>query len=180
MVKNSKWTKETIISDKIEGLSTIKLDPFYDFRGEIWTVYDKEYTDYNFVADKITVSGYGVLRGFHGDSHTAKLITCLSGHIQLAVLDLREGSETYGNAETFLISDCAPEIVIVPAGCVNAHLCLSEKCVFYYKWSEQYKGPDEQVTISWDDPNIDTKWIIRDPVLSERDKKGISFEGVVL
>ena len=176
----SKWTKETIRSNKIAGLTTIKLDPFYDFRGEIWTVYDKEYTDYNFVADKITVSGYGVLRGFHGDSHTAKLITCLSGHIQLAVLDLREGSETYGNAETFLISDCAPEIVIVPAGCVNAHLCLSEKCVFYYKWSEQYKGPDEQVTISWDDPNIDTKWIIRDPVLSERDKNGISFEGVVL
>ena len=175
-----KIVKEITKSERIKDLVSIKLDTFQDYRGEIWTVYSEEYTDLKFVADKITISRFGVLRGLHGDPHTAKLIACLSGQIQLAVLDLRKDSETYGNVETFLISDYDPTVVIVPAGCVNAHLCLSDKCVFYYKWSEHYKGPDEQVTIAWDDPELDIDWVIDNPILSERDKNGISYKGVFL
>jgi len=175
-----KVIKEKIESEKIKGLTTIKLDTFQDYRGEIWTVYSEDYCDLKFVADKITISRFGVLRGLHGDPYTAKLITCLSGQIQLAVLDLRKDSETYGNVETFLISDYEPTVVIVPAGCVNAHLCLSDKCVFYYKWSEQYKGPDHQVTIAWDDPALNIDWAIKNPILSERDKNGVNFEGIFL
>ena len=175
-----KIIKEITKSEKIKDLLSIKLDTFQDYRGEIWTVYSEEYTDLKFVADKITISRFGVLRGLHGDPHTAKLIACLSGQIQLAVLDLRKDSETYGNVETFLISDYDPTVVIVPAGCVNAHLCLSDKCVFYYKWSEQYKGPDEQVTIAWDDPELNIDWVIDNPILSERDKNGVPHKGVFL
>ena len=175
-----KIVKEITKSEKIKDLLSIKLDTFQDYRGEIWTVYSEEYTDLKFVADKITISRFGVLRGLHGDPHTAKLIACLSGQIQLAILDLRKDSETYGNVETFLISDYDPTVVIVPAGCVNAHLCLSDKCVFYYKWSEHYKGPDEQVTIAWDDPELDIDWVIDNPILSERDKNGVPHKGVFL
>ena len=114
-------------STKIDGLKSITLDTFKDYRGEIWTVYSNEYTDLKFVADKITISRFGVLRGFHGDPHTAKLITCLSGQFQLAIVDTRKDSKTYGNVETYLVSDNEPMVVIVPAGCVNAHLCLSDK-----------------------------------------------------
>ena len=129
--------KEIIHSEEVKDLKTIVLDTFQDFRGEIWTVYSEEYSDLKFVADKVTISGFGVLRGFHGDPYTAKLITCLSGQMQFSVVDLREDSETYGNSETFFVSDNEPKIIFVPAGCVNAHLSLSDKCVFYYKWSEQ-------------------------------------------
>jgi dTDP-4-dehydrorhamnose 3,5-epimerase len=181
MVKNRmQLIKERIKSENINGLVHMKLDIFEDYRGEIWTVYSEDYCDYKFVADKITISNKGVLRGFHGDPYTAKLITCLSGKFQLAVVDLREGSQTYGNVDNFIISDNEPSIVIVPEGCVNAHLCLSEKCVFYYKWSEQYRGSENQATIAWDDPKIGVNWAIKNPILSERDKNGTSFDGVVL
>lgn len=159
-------------SDNIDGVSKITLDTFQDFRGEIWTLYSKEYCDYDFVADKITISRFGALRGFHGDPYTAKLISCLSGQFQLAIVDTRGGSDTYGNVETYLISDNEPAVVVVPSGCVNAHLCLSDKCVFYYKWSKEYDGPDSQVTVAWDDPDIGIDWMIKSPMLSERDKNG--------
>ena len=175
-----KIIKEIKKSERIKDLTSIRLDTFQDYRGEIWTVYSEEYTDLKFVADKITISRFGVLRGLHGDPHTAKLIACLSGQFQLAILDLRKDSETYGNVETFLISDYDPTVVIVPAGCVNAHLCLSDKCVFYYKWSEHYKGPDEQVTVAWDDPELNIDWVIDNPILSERDKNGVPHKGVFL
>jgi|TARA_Y100000310_G_scaffold166461_1_gene166149 dTDP-4-dehydrorhamnose 3,5-epimerase len=167
-------------STKINDLKTITLDIFKDYRGEIWTVYSDIYTDLKFVADKVTISRLGVLRGFHGDPHTAKLITCLSGQFQLAVVDTRKNSKTYGNVETYLVSDNEPMVVIVPAGCVNAHLCLSDKCVFYYKWSEHYKEPEEQVTIAWNDPDINANWLIESPILSDRDKKGCPLKGIEL
>jgi len=172
--------KEINNETSILGLQVMKLDTFQDHRGEIWTVYSEDYCDDTFVSDKITISGFGVLRGFHGDTHTVKLITCLHGQIQLAVTDLRKDSETYGNVETFFITDHEPTIIIVPAGCVNAHLSLSEKCVFYYKWSEHYQGPDSQATVAWDDPDLNVDWAIKNPILSERDKNGVSHKAVYL
>ena len=139
-------------STKIDGLKSITLDTFKDYRGEIWTVYSDEYTDLKFVADKITISRFGVLRGFHGDPYTAKLITCLSGQFQLAIVDTRKDSKTYGNVETYLVSDNEPMVVVVPAGCVNA----------------------------WDDPDIDVDWAIKSPILSERDKNGVPLLGISL
>ena len=102
--------KEKIQSKEIDGLTQIKLDTFEDFRGEIWTVYSEEYCDYKFVADKVTISHGGVLRGFHGDPYTAKLVTCLSGEFQFAVLDLRKDSKTYGNVQTYVVSDKDPSV----------------------------------------------------------------------
>ena len=175
-----KITKSIIDSEIIDGFRIIKLDTFQDFRGEIWTVNSEEYSNASYVADKVTISKFGVLRGFHGDPHTAKLITCLSGQMQFAVIDVRKDSNTYGNVESMIISDKEPTVVFVPAGCVNAHLSLSDKCVFYYKWSKEYNGPDSQITVSWDDPQIGIKWVVDNPILSERDKNGVSYTKVRL
>ena len=172
--------KKRILSKKVKDLYVLELDTFQDFRGEIWTISSKEHSNLNYVADKVTISRFGVLRGFHGDPHTAKLITCLSGQFQLAVVDLRKDSETYGASETFLLSDNKPSVVFVPAGCVNAHLCLSDKCVFYYKWSEDYNGPESQVTVQWDDPDLGIDWVISSPILSERDQNGVSHKEIKL
>ena len=128
-------------SKNIDGVSKITLDTFQDFRGEIWTLYSKEYCDYDFVADKITISRFGSLRGFHGDE---------------------------------------PAVVVVPPGCINAHLCLSDKCVFYYKWSKEYSGPDSQVTVAWNDSDIGVDWMIKSPMLSERDKNGKKLKEIRL
>ena len=167
-------------SQEIAGVVKIGLDTFRDYRGEIWTLYEERFSDDVFVADKITISRFGVLRGFHGDPYTAKLISCLSGQFQLAVVDTRDNSPSYGNVETYLITDNEPAVVLVPAGCINAHLSLSDKCVFYYKWSKEYAGPDNQVTVAWDDPNIGVNWLVKSPILSERDQRGVRLEEVRL
>jgi len=158
-------------SQDIMGVKQLNLDTFSDFRGDIWTLY----TDCNFLPkfaeDKLSVSKRGVLRGLHGDSEIDKLILCLHGHIQLAVLDLRENSPTYGNTQMFELSDTIGTAIFVPAGCVNGHLCLSDKCIFFYKWSKKYNGADKQVTIKWDDPVLNLNWKIKNPIMSERDLK---------
>tara|TARA_B100001057_G_scaffold500275_1_gene614472 strand:+ start:12540 stop:13073 length:534 start_codon:yes stop_codon:yes gene_type:complete len=167
--------------EEIKGLKKLNLDTFTDFRGDIWTTY----TDCDFLPkfseDKVSISKKGILRGLHGDSEIDKLIVCLHGEIQLAVVDLRKGSTTYGNSMMFDLNDQEGSAIFVPAGCVNGHLCLSEKCIFFYKWSRPYNGADKQVTIKWDDPGLGLNWKMCNPDMSERDKMhAVEHEGVYL
>lgn len=168
-------------SNKIHGLKKLNLDTFSDFRGDIWTTYtDCDFLP-RFVEDKVSVSAKNVLRGLHGDSQIDKLITCLHGSIQLAVLDLRKESKTYGNSVMFELTDKQGTAIFVPAGCVNGHLCLSDKCIFFYKWSKVYNGADNQVTIKWNDPNLDLNWEVKNPILSKRDiEHSVFAKGVYL
>ena len=175
------FIKDVETFDDIDGVLKLNLDTFTDFRGDIWTTY----TDCDFLPkfseDKISVSKKHVLRGLHGDSEIDKLIVCMHGEIQLAVVDLRKDSSTYGNSMMFNLSDEKGSAIFVPAGCVNGHLCLSDKCIFFYKWSKPYNGADNQVTIKCDDPDLNLSWKINNPILSTRDEKhAIMYKGVFL
>ena len=164
-------------SSKIEDLLLIKPSIFYDFRGEYFETFSKEkynFTDHtgnkiNFVEDDISQSRKGVLRGLHGDEKTYKLIQCIYGEIFVSVIDMRKDSATYLNYESFSINDKNRWQILVPSGCANGHLCLSNKCIFSYKQSEYYSGMENQFTIRWDDPYFDIFWPIKSPILSKRD-----------
>jgi len=166
------------LDTKISGVYTGEYDIFSDHRGEIWTVHSEEKYLARFVEDKITVSSKNVLRGLHGDKETDKLISCLHGKIQLVVVDAREKSPTRGTVETFYLSDEKPSYVFVPAGCLNGHLCLSEKCVFWYKWSQKYGGVSSQKTVMWNDKELQIDWKCNQPILSKRDQNGSLFKEV--
>lgn len=164
-------------SKTIAGLKVLRPYTFYDFRGEYVETFRQDQYQFKddkgdpitFVEDDISVSKYGTLRGLHGDSKTWKLIQCLWGEIFVAVVDMRKDSPTYLNHETFAINDKNRLQILVPAGCGNGHLCLSEKCIFSYKQSELYSGMQNQFTIKWDDPKFNIYWPIKDPMQSSRD-----------
>ena len=59
-----------ITSDKnLNDIKIYKSSKFKDFRGEIWTKWDKKYfKNIKFNLSKYAISKKNVLRGFHGDS----------------------------------------------------------------------------------------------------------------
>lgn len=147
----------------------INKNKFYENRGSIYTVYDqRDLKDINFVQDKISESYRGTIRGFHGDSKTWKLITCLYGKIKLVTYDI----ETQHKQEYLLDSDnMTMTSILVKPKMLNAHQCLSSFCIFYYKWSEFYTKPEDQWTVRYDDPEINANWDTSlNLILSERDK----------
>lgn len=123
-----------------------------------------------FVADDISISRRNVLRGIHGDYETFKLISCLHGSFFLVVVDWRPYSPTDHQHIGITLSDRNHLSVLVPPGCGNGHLVLSETAIFHYKQSEYYDR-DGQFTIAWNDPVLGIQWPISlPPILSERDK----------
>jgi len=164
-------------SEKIRDLRVITPDVFHDFRGEYICTFDirshrfsaHDGTPVEFVEDDVSVSRRHVLRGLHGDDKTWKLIQCLLGEIYFVVVDMRKVSPTYLNWEAFAVNEKNRVQVLVPAGCANGHLCLSERCIFSYKQSQLYSGAENQFTVRWDDPKLGIYWPVRTPILSRRD-----------
>ncbi len=148
-------------------VSTFELDYFQDNRGKNFEIYHPEShgIEFPFILDSCSVSTKGVLRGFHGDSINWKLIQCLQGEIQLYVINPKLGS-----SREFILNAEKPMQVLIHSGVLNAHLCLSDNCIFYYKWSDGYVPVDKQLHIKWNDPKYNLAWLIKNPILSERDK----------
>ena len=168
---------------KIKDLFLVQPESFYDFRGENFEGYnEKSHQDIfsasenwvknnnKFIVDSFSKSRKNVLRGFHGDIHTWKLVECLKGSIYFAVIDLRNDSETFGTHQTFTLTEHNKYQILVPSGCVNAHLCLTDECLFHYKFTHQYVNQEDQIHIKWNDPKYNVFWPIKNPVLSFRDK----------
>jgi dTDP-4-dehydrorhamnose 3,5-epimerase len=164
-------------SQRIKDLRTITPETFHDFRGEYvetfnaakYIFHDSRGGLVEFVEDDISVSRRGVLRGLHGDDKTWKPVQCLFGAFYFVVVDMRTGSPTYLNWKSYTLNDRSRMQVLVPAGCANGHLVLTEQCIFSYKQSQYYSGMKGQFSLRWDDPRLNIYWPIRNPILSERD-----------
>jgi len=167
---------------KINDLFVLKPEAFYDFRGENFEGFQEDSCQEEFlksalwkaesprfIIDSYSRSKKDTLRGFHGDSKTWKLIQCLFGSIYFAVIDLRKESSTFGNHQVFILNDKERIQVLVPKGCVNAHLCVSDECLFQYKLTSKYVSQGDQIHVKWNDPTYSIDWPIASPILSKRD-----------
>jgi dTDP-4-dehydrorhamnose 3,5-epimerase len=113
----------------------------------------------------------GVLRGLHYDNKTWKLVQALVGEIYLVVLDARPNSDTYGEWESYLITERTREQVLVPPGFANGHYALTD-CVFHYNmfYKDGYVDSADHGVIKWNDPEFQIEWPTDNPILQSKDK----------
>ena len=162
-------------SNSITGLLRIEREFFSDARGRFLTLHVVGELDpwtekpLRFDEDNVSISHRGVLRGLHGDDITWKLVQCIAGKVFLAVADLREGSPTYKKTFYITLDGEKHEQILIPPGCVNGHQCLGEQSLFVYKQSVRYSGAGRQMTVRWDDPQLNIPWPMPQPILSDRD-----------
>ena len=147
---------------------------YFEKRGSIYTIYEDKDLAINFVQDKVSKSYQGVIRGFHGDANTYKLISCLHGKIKLVTYDIySDEKQSYildGDDKNFTS-------ILVPPNVLNAHQCLSSFCIFHYKWSEYYTKPENQWSVRYDDSDINADWNNEFcDIISERDMNSGSLK----
>lgn len=164
-----------IVQEEFGGLKLIALGVFEDFRGEYIETYDKQYYQEElnikdeFIQDDISVSHKNVLRGFHGDYETAKLVQCLHGTLYNVVVDNNPNSPTYYKWKGFVLSASNRHQLYIPKGFGNAVLTLSDNAVYHYKQTTSYVA-GKQFTLKWNDPKLNVNWGITNPILSDRDR----------
>ena len=158
---------------KLKEVKYFTSSSFKDSRGEIWTTWDNVYSSkLRFNLDKFTTSKKNVLRGFHCDTKSWKLVTCIRGKILSVIVDYRPKSKNYLKFTSIIMSDKNKKSVIIPPMFLNSWLCLSQDCIYSYKYSfnGKYSDVDDQISVKWNDPKINFKWPNKKPILSKRDK----------
>ena len=167
-----------LINTKIPGPLIIKTKIYNDKRGFLKETFRNNlFKNIKFPFDIMSSSKKKVLRGLHIqiDKSQAKIITVTHGKIFDVAVDLRKNSKTFGKYVSLIISENSDFSFYIPKGFAHGFLCLSKKCTVNYKCSE-YRHSKYEKTLSWNDPKINIKWPILNPILSEKDKEGLNLQ----
>ena len=166
-----------IIKTYIKDLALIRSPVFSDNRGFFKEVDKQNILRKKFIFDCFSFSKKNTLRGLHlqKKKSQAKIITVVQGKILDVVVDLRNKSKTYGKHFAIEISQNSNFSLFIPENFAHGFLCLSKNCGVYYKCTN-YRDENSETTIKWNDKKLDIRWPIKKPILSKKDKMGLTFE----
>jgi dTDP-4-dehydrorhamnose 3,5-epimerase len=165
----------------LPGLTLLKPRIFEDPRGFFVETYRKPLFEScgiacTFVQDNHSFSRRGTLRGMHFQAGPGqdKLVTVMAGEIYDVAVDIRPDSATYGKWEGVVLSGRTHHQLYIPAGFAHGFCVLSEEAHVLYKVSAVYQ-PERERGFRYDDPEVGIAWPIRAPILSERDRRNLSW-----
>ncbi len=164
---------------EIDGVFLIELNPILDSRGYFTRVFDRDVLEkvgvnYNIVqVSRSLTLKKGMIRGIHfqrSPMQEDKIVQCLNGSIFDVVLDIRPKSKTFGKWISEILSAKNKKMLLIPKGCAHGFQALENNCLIEYFFS-QYYSPKHESGLLWNDPKFGIKWPIKNPFLSEKDKK---------
>ncbi|MBI1356222.1 MAG: dTDP-4-dehydrorhamnose 3,5-epimerase [Acidobacteria bacterium] len=100
----------------------------------------------------------GTIKAFHYHQLQADYWTVAAGMLQVALVDLREESPTFGLRNTLYLGTLRPWRLWIPPGVGHGYKVIGEQpAVLVYLTSRQYDPADEG-RIPYDDPGIAYDW----------------------
>jgi dTDP-4-dehydrorhamnose 3,5-epimerase len=162
---------------RITGAFVFRPEPHTDERGFFSRTFDADVgreagiDPDGFAQDSQSRSRRGVIRGMHlrRGAGEAKLVRCSYGAVFDVIVDLRPGSSTYGNWESFELRDTEQVSLYVPAGCAHGFQALTEPADVCYRIDRPH-DPAEDVSIAFDDPELAIPWPLPVTLMSDRDR----------
>ena len=163
----------------VKGAYLIEPKPFEDERGYFnRTFCAREFSEAGLVSGFVQANmagscSAGTLRGLHyqlAPHEETKVFRCIRGAVFDVVLDIRQGSETFGRWYGTELSAGNRNMLYVPGGCAHGYLTLTDNTEVHYLVSEYYR-PDAERGIRWNDPQFNIQWPITNKlILSDKDK----------
>jgi len=156
----------------IPDVKVVEHTVFEDERGFFIEVYkQKQFRDLglpdSFVQLNHSRSAKSVVRGLHfqWDPPMGKLMRVTEGAAFLVAVDIRPDSPTLGKWVGETVTAENKHQLWAPAGFARGFCVLSDFAQIQYLCTGEYNSTGES-GIRWNDPALDIKWPVRDPVLS--------------
>jgi dTDP-4-dehydrorhamnose 3,5-epimerase len=160
------------------GIKIFKTEIYKDKRGFFREIYKKNLIkNTNFIFDCLSISKKNVLRGLHIQTKNsqAKFLTVIRGEIFDVAVDLRKKSKTFGRYFSINLSSKNYCSIYIPEGFAHGFCCLDKENIVYYS-NSNYRNKNNEIGILWNDPDINIKWPIKNPILSVKDKNNFSLK----
>jgi len=172
--------ENNIIKTSIEGVVLIQRPILGDSRGFLHEPYNKEElkvatgVEFNPVQWTHAYIKPGVIKAVHSENWN-KLIYPITGILYAPICDLRPESKTFGKVEYITIDntkeDSPRHALFLPRGGIGNSICtLGTEMMHYFYLIDEYWDDAKASGVAWDDPDLNIKWPIKEPILSERDK----------
>ena len=127
-----------------------------------------------------SVSSKGVIRGIHYSNQfggQSKLVTCTSGSVLDAIVDLRPGSVTFGESVTVELSSNGGNSVFISSGLGHGFQALEENVAVTYLLDKKYE-PKMEFGVNPLDKALGVEWRQIPTNISEKDMSSPSFNSL--
>ena len=162
---------------KFKGLIVLNSVRHQDQRGYLRELVIEKLIKKKFKFQITSLSKKNVLRGLHFQikKPQGKLISVIKGEIFDVAVDLRKNSKTFGQYVSIILSGKQNVSFYIPEGFAHGFCALENNTIMHYKCTN-YRDEKSELGIIWNDPKLNIKWPIKKPILSKKDKGGISFK----
>ena len=168
----------------LSGAYIIELEKRGDDRGFFARFFcTREFADHGLVTDFVQVNNSltadrGTLRGMHyqlAPAAETKVVRCIRGGFYDMLLDLRQGSPTFGQSFGVELTAENRVMAYVPKGFAHGFVTLEDDTEAFYLVDEFY-APEQERGVRWNDPTFNLEWPIDPNVLSDKDANHPDFD----
>jgi dTDP-4-dehydrorhamnose 3,5-epimerase len=120
----------------------------------------------------------GTLRGMHyqlAPKAEVKVVRCIRGALFDCIIDLREGSSTFGHHFGVELTAENRRMLYVPKGFAHGFLTLEDDTEAFY-FVDEFYAPTLERGIRWDDPRFGIEWPTKPSIVSEKDTAHPAFD----
>ena len=158
----------------ISGVRLLEPRVFRDARGDfVKTFHADTYAGlgirFTQAEEFYSVSKKNVLRGMHFQvppHDHAKVVYCAAGRVLDVLVDLRQGSATFGKSIGIEMGVGDHRILYIPPGLAHGFLSLEDQSLMIYQTSAIHV-PSHDVGIHWN--SFGFNWPVLHPIVSDRD-----------
>jgi dTDP-4-dehydrorhamnose 3,5-epimerase len=174
--------KITAYDQGLPGVRVLEFETFTDDRGFFYESYNQRSfvelgIDLTFVQDNHSRSVRNVIRGLHYQGPAGaqwRLVRCPVGEIYDVVVDIEEGSPTFGRWLGVHLSAENRHQLLIPPAYAHGFAVLSQVAEVQYKCTGHH-DPGAERALSYADPDLAITWPVLDPITSAKDAAAPTF-----
>jgi dTDP-4-dehydrorhamnose 3,5-epimerase len=108
-----------------------------------------------------TLSYSGTIKAFHYHCHQTDCWVPAHGTLQVALVDLRIDSPTYGRRNTLYVGVLRPWQVLIPPGVAHGYKAVGPEPVMLVYVTSRFYNPFDEGRIAFDDRRINYDWSVQ-------------------
>mgnify|MGYP002404195634 CR=1 FL=1 len=138
----------------IDGVALKELTPMLDGRGDVIELWSLPWVESEgFVVPQHcyqSATDYGVVKCWHlHDVHTDQF-TVTRGKLQVTLVDIREGSPTFGDVNPVFLGVERPRLLKIPPGVLHGWKALTTPEVLVVNFQSHVYDPADEFKLPWD------------------------------
>lgn len=105
-----------------------------------------------------TVTHQSVVKAFHYHLDQHDCWSVVKGMLQVALVDLRTGSPTFGRKNTLYVGELRPWQILIPPGVAHGYKVIGPDAAVLVYVTSRFYNPNDECRIPFNDPRLGYDW----------------------